>query len=155
MSYILGYRLAGRQAAWNCCDGGPFPRERNLLPRDLNVPLPESSEINRSSALHCERRDGVNLITIRHATVIFAPGCLLCVPEQIGAGDMVLVPRRRSGTLSVWALPDGRSVCTGQSGSLRSREGPHYWRALKHVAQAGVGDDPQERTGAGAALRAA
>src|SRR5439155_11141781 len=69
MSYILGYRLAGRQAAWNCCDGGPFPRERNLLPRDLNVPLPESSEINRSSALHCERRDGVNLITIRHATV--------------------------------------------------------------------------------------
>jgi hypothetical protein len=34
-----------------------------------NVTLPISREINRRAALHCERRDGVSLIAIRHAPV--------------------------------------------------------------------------------------
>jgi hypothetical protein len=41
------------------------------------MPLPISCEVNRRSALHCERRDGVNFITIRHAAVVLTPGSLL------------------------------------------------------------------------------
>ena len=65
-------------------------RTRIALGRDP-APLPVPAEIDARLVVHRQRRDPVNLAAIRNPTVVLAPGCLLCEPKQVRAGDVVMM----------------------------------------------------------------
>lgn len=56
-----------------------------------DMPLPITCEINRLAALHCQPRNLLHLIAVRHAAVILAPRRLLRIAEQVIAADMVMM----------------------------------------------------------------
>ncbi len=57
------------------------------LPHPLPVPAPVHAWLAR----HRQPHDRLRLPPVVHAAVIFPPSCLLGIPDQIGASDMVMV----------------------------------------------------------------
>ncbi len=78
--------------------------------------MPIAAEVDRWPASHRQSGDAIDLLAVTDAALVLTPGRLLGVAEEIGPGDVVVMPK-------FTATQTGRPPRTGEVGFRTIRAG--------------------------------